>query len=114
MAAVRHKSSILDAVRRKGIKGYGKAAAFAKIQRERKDLQNQLDPIRLVATGVSCRDCKFFRDREDLSERFYCGYAEDDPICGLVPTTDARRGPTLCGPDARVFQPKDENNCNDA
>jgi hypothetical protein len=73
---------------------YGGALKLQKARTQRAALQAQLDPIRLIATGISCRDCKHF------------AYSEG-PACwrfGIAkPTILERSNDGDCGPDARLF-----------
>lgn len=75
---------------------YGGAQSLQAARIERRGAQGQLDPIRLIASGVSCRDCAFFAD-------------VDEPLCwrGLesFPTKVKRSDKGSCGPTAKLFQP---------
>lgn len=76
---------------------HGAASGFQKLRQERSVLQGKLDPIRLIATGISCRDCLHFAD-------------VDEPLCWLtgapIPTKQMRApGPAPCGPAAGWFKP---------
>lgn len=73
---------------------YGGALALQKAKSERQAAQGQLDPIRLIATGVTCRDCRHFAH-------------VDEPTCwrfGFAnPTKTARSNGAECGPFAELF-----------
>lgn len=76
---------------------YGGAAVLQKARIERQGLQNQLDPIRLIATGLSCRDCRHFAD-------------VDAPLCWLEgsfghSTKRQRANGGPCGPEALEYEP---------
>lgn len=75
---------------------YGGAQSLQTARTERQAAQGQLDPIRLVASGISCRDCLHFAD-------------VDEPACwrGLqtFPTKIKRSEKGTCGPEARLFEP---------
>lgn len=82
---------------------YGGAASLQADRTERAGLQAQLPPLKVVAEGVSCRDCALYlyMDGERL-----CTFAEADDIVGLVPCDAARASEHLCGQSARCFKPK--------
>jgi len=84
---------------------HGAALGLQKLKQERSVLQGQLEPFKVIATGISCRDCAFFRDYPNKHYRYYCGFSEHDPIVGLVDTGTCRQLSNLCGPSARSFQP---------
>lgn len=73
---------------------YGGAIELQKARVERSGAQSQLDPLRIVAKGISCRDCAFFADL-------------DSPTCwrfGLAKCTAHERSHAGdCGPDAELF-----------
>lgn len=73
---------------------YGGALALQKAKEDRRVLQGQLDPIRLIATGISCRDCIHFADL-------------DSPTCwrfGFANSTKHERSNAGdCGPSAELF-----------
>lgn len=73
---------------------YGGALALQKAKAERQTLQGQLDPIRLVTRGITCRDCRHFAHL-------------DEPTCwrfGFAnPTKVARSNGAECGPFAELF-----------
>lgn len=74
---------------------YGGAQELQKARIERQGAQGQLDPFRVVATGISCRDCLHFADL-------------DSPTCwrfGFAnPTKAARANGSECGPSAELFR----------
>lgn len=80
---------------------YGGAQELQSARIERSGLQAQLDPIRLIATGVSCRDCLHFADVD--RPRCFFNWSTRNANCGW-PTSEARRD-LLCGPEARWFEP---------
>jgi hypothetical protein len=75
---------------------YHDALALQLDRTKRKALQAQLDPIRLVAEGVSCRDCWHFRE-----------LPAGEPTCLSTrrPTSIARLDYDKCGPLAARFYP---------
>lgn len=73
---------------------YGGALALQKAKADRRTLQGQLDPIRLVATGISCRDCIHFADL-DAPTCWRFGHAK--------PTKQARANDADCGPYGELF-----------
>lgn len=80
---------------------YGGALSLQKAKEDRRVLQGQLDPIRLVATGVSCRDCLHFGDLDEPTCFFQ--WNREQPGSHGWPTKHARAG-LLCGPEARWFE----------
>lgn len=76
---------------------HGGALYLQKLRREIAAERGKLDPIRLIATGVSCRDCRHFAD----VDRPMCWR---DPRGAVAATTQARSNAGACGPEARYFQ----------
>lgn len=78
------------------------AYIFQNLKTERDAAQRELDPIKLIASGISCRDCLAFSDL-------------DAPLCHRgsllgtrpgVPTKAARANGAPCGPHALMFAPR--------
>lgn len=73
---------------------YGGAQSLQRARQQRTAAQAQLEPFRIIATGVSCRDCRHFAD-------------VDGPTCwrfGMAKATkDERSNDGDCGPKAELF-----------
>lgn len=79
---------------------YGGAQELQKARTERQAAQGGLDPIRLIATGVSCRDCRHFADVEE--PRCYAMWNRRLVTDGWP--TKVARSHVMCGPEARWFE----------
>jgi hypothetical protein len=95
--ALAHRRFSLPKGHKERYETHGAALGLQRIKRERSILQGQLDPIRLIATGVSCRDCLHFADVDEPT----CWYFRDQP----KPTRVSRSNVGECGPEARSFDP---------
>jgi hypothetical protein len=68
MGQIIQKTRIIDSIRRNPIRDYGKAAALAKLMKDRADLQRQLNGLRIVGGTDTIQ-----KDTDDQSQRTDAG-----------------------------------------
>lgn len=80
---------------------HGAASNLQRLKRERSAAQANLDPIRLIASGISCRDCQWFSESGEVDAPT-CHSASWPKECA---TEYARAPGGPCGPEAIRFLP---------
>jgi hypothetical protein len=85
------------------LSNHGSAVQLQKLKTERDSKRRQLEPFKLIATGISCRDCHHFGDADGPACFFQWNSKRE--VDGWT-TKKCRTDDTLCGPFARWFAPR--------